>query len=52
MTIVKKAVEKAVSSPRVRALRSQKGGLAGYGLAWFLGVPASVLIIIYLLRHH
>ena len=32
-----------------RRLQNQEGKV-GYVIAWFLGVPASVLVVIYLLR--
>lgn len=43
-----KTIERMQSSLR-KIADSEKGGLAGYGLAWLLGVPLSVLIIAYLI---
>ena len=34
----------------IQRLREKEEGAAGYILAWFLGVPASVLFVIFLLR--
>jgi hypothetical protein len=33
-------------------LKDESGRLGGYVLAWFLGVPASLLIVIFLIRGH
>lgn len=33
-------------------MRSERGGIAGYGVAWMMGVPLSLLVVIYLFRHH
>lgn len=33
----------------VKATESERGALASYGIAWMLGVPISLLVIIYLL---
>ncbi len=33
----------------LKILKSQEGAI-GYILAWLMGIPASVLIVIYLLR--
>jgi hypothetical protein len=33
-------------------LQDESGRLGGYVLAWFLGVPASLLIVIFLIRGH
>jgi hypothetical protein len=33
-------------------MRSEKGGIAGYGVAWLFGVPVSLLVLIYVLHHH
>ena len=30
----------------------EKGGLGGYMLAWLFGVPASLLVLIFLIRGH
>jgi len=35
--------------PNLKDLQSQKGKV-GYIILWFLGVPASILILIFLLR--
>jgi len=32
--------------------RSEKGGLASYGIAWLLGVPVTVLVIVWFIFHH
>lgn len=34
----------------LQRLKENEEGAAGYILAWFLGVPASVLFVIFLLR--
>lgn len=47
--------EKAVISAQnalARVGKSERGGLAGYGIAWLFGVPVSVLVIVYLIKHH
>jgi hypothetical protein len=31
--------------------KSERGGAGPYFLAWLLGVPGSILVIIYLLKH-
>lgn len=36
--------------PSARAVLENEAGRIGYILAWFMGVPASVLVVIYLLR--
>jgi len=36
--------------PFRRAFRSQQEGKWGYALAWLLGVPIPLLLLIYLLR--
>jgi hypothetical protein len=46
-----KTIEKARRAVD-KVLYSEKGGLAGYGLAWLFGVPISILVIIYLIRGH
>ena len=33
-----------------RQSNNSEQGVVGYGLLWFLGVPASVLFVIFLLR--
>lgn len=43
-----KTMERVGSSLR-KTLDSEAGGLAGYGIAWLLGVPLTVLIIAYLI---
>lgn len=43
-----KTIEKMGSSLR-RTMNSEAGGLAGYGIAWLLGVPLTVLVIAYLI---
>jgi hypothetical protein len=42
----KKAVRDATSS----VTGSEKGAILPYGIAWLLGVPVTILVIIYLLR--
>jgi len=32
--------------------KSERGGAGPYVLGWFLGVPGSILVIIYLIKHH
>jgi hypothetical protein len=32
--------------------KKEKGGLGGYMIAWILGVPASLLVLIFLIRGH
>lgn len=33
-------------------LNNERGELGPYVLGWLLGVPTSILVIIYLLKHH
>ena len=35
-----------------RLVESRKGGVLPYGIAWLLGVPISILVIVYLIRGH
>lgn len=42
-------IRETTANPR-RSLRQNEEGAIGYILAWFLGVPASVLFVIFLLR--
>lgn len=52
MKILDRAEWAAFQAWNTALLKSRRGGLAGYGIAWLLGVPLSVLIIIYLVRRH
>jgi hypothetical protein len=36
--------------PKLRGLRAQQEGKAGYILLWLLGVPLPILLVIFLLR--
>jgi len=48
-TMERKVVELQVKLDAIA--RDERGGAGPYVLAWFLGVPASILAIIYLLKH-
>ena len=54
MTLIDKvnATVVAVQNKLQARMNSERGGLAGYGVAWMFGVPVSVLAIIYVLHHH
>jgi hypothetical protein len=45
MKLLERASRRAHRAPR------QEKGIVGYGIAWLLGVPATLLVIIYLLMH-
>ncbi len=54
MLLLEKAERLAVAAQNAltRVRRSERGGLAGYGIAWLFGVPVSVLVVVYLIKHH
>jgi hypothetical protein len=44
-------MKKSFSKQSSKLIPSEKGKI-GYLIAWFMGVPASILILIFLIRGH